>query len=254
VSRSPRLAPLAAAAAALALAGTTVGARAQSGDDYTASRDATVSARGARRVEIEGHAGDLRVTGVEGLTEVRVRGTARASRRAWLDDIRLDARREGDVVVVRADIPDGRDGWNGGYAMRALDLVIEVPRGLDAVVSDGSGDLRVRGVGALELRDGSGSIEVEDVASAVIRDGSGEVRARDVRGDLRVSDGSGSIEAERVRGTVTVERDGSGTVDVRGVGGDLVVQNGRAGRIQYADVRGRVDVPQDRRRARERRW
>src|SRR5687768_15041427 len=89
----------------LALAASTAGA--QRDDDHTAPRNATVDAAGARLVRVDARAGELRVTGVEGLREVRIRGTARASDRDDLDDIRLTAERRGDVVEVRVDIPGG---------------------------------------------------------------------------------------------------------------------------------------------------
>ncbi len=222
-------------------------------DEYTAPREATVNARGARRLSVESGAGFLRVRGVEGLTEVRVRGTARASRRAGLEEIRLVARRDGDVVVVRADLPDrAHDGWSDD-GVRALDLTLEVPRGIAADVVDGSGELEIRGVGPLDLKDGSGEIGVEDVGPTRIEDGSGEIDVRDVRGDLRVADGSGGIEVRGVRGSVVVERDGSGGIGVRDVEGDLIVERGRARGIDYAGVRGRVTVPSDERDRRARR-
>jgi hypothetical protein len=227
-------------------------ARAQGDDEYTSRRDAEVDARGARRVEVEGRAGSLRVVGVDGLRQVRVRGVARASRREWLDEVRLVARREGDAVVVRADIPERN--WDGGWGgTRALDLVVEVPRGIDADVEDGSGEAVIRGVGALAVTDGSGELDIEDAESVEVRDGSGEVRVADVRRDVRVADGSGDITVARVGGAVVVERDGSGGVDVRAVGGDLVVDRRRPSGITYADVRGRVQVPLAR-RARLRDW
>jgi hypothetical protein len=243
VPRARRLPPSARAALCAALALAPAAATAQRDDEHTGPRDAAVDARGARRVVVEGRAGFLRVRGVDGLAEVRVRGTARASRRAVLDEIRLVARREGDVVVVRADIPDRYDGWDDD--LRALDLTVEVPRGIAADVVDGSGELEVRGVGALDLRDGSGSVDVEDVGPTRIEDGSGEIRVRDVRGDLRLADGSGSIEVRRVRGSVVVERDGSGGVDVQDVGGDFTVERGRGRGVTHAGVRGRVTLPDD---------
>jgi hypothetical protein len=244
-----RFRPLPALALALALApGAAAAQRYDRDDEYTAPREADVDARGARRLEVEGRAGFLRIRGVDGLTQVRVRGTARASRRASLDEIRLVARREGDVVVVRADIPD-REGWDGD-GHRALDLTLEVPRGIEADVVDGSGELEIRGVGRLDLKDGSGEIDLEDVGATRVEDGSGEIRARDVRGDLRLSDGSGGIEVSRVRGSVIVESDGSGGIDVRGVEGDFTVDRARARGIDYADVRGRVNLPRDERRGR----
>jgi hypothetical protein len=220
--------------------------------EYTAERNATVDARGARRVEVEGQSGTLRVVGVSGISEARVRGTARASREAWLADIKLVARREGDVLVVRADIPDwderrwGSDDWDEG-GTRSLDLVVEVPRGIAARVDDGSGAAEVRGVGALELHDGSGELEIADVASLDVTDGSGELRITGVRGDVRVRDGSGAVVVRDVRGTVTVVSDGSGSIDVNDVEGDFVVERDGSGGIDYADVRGDVSVPRRRR-------
>jgi hypothetical protein len=224
--------------------------------DHTARRDTTLDARGARRVQVEGRAGSLRVAGVAGLREVRVRGTARASEARWLDEIRLEARRDGDVVRVRADIPDQVHvgWWDGRSSYRALDLVVEVPAGIDADVSDGSGDLEVQGVGALTLEDGSGEVRIRDVRSADVRDGSGDVHVDGVRGDVRLEDGSGSLLVARVGGAVRVERDGSGEVDVRDVTGDLVVDRSRGEGIRYENVRGRVEIPEPReaRRARTR--
>ena len=215
--------------------------------EYTAERTATVDARGARRVEVEARSGTLRVVGVAGLSQARIRGTARASRESWLADIKLDARREGDVVVVRADIPDWEErDWTDGGGTRALDLVIEVPRGIAARVEDGSGEAELRGLGALELRDGSGAIEVADVGSLDVTDGSGELRISGVRGDVRVRDGSGAVIARDVTGTLTVLSDGSGSIEVDGVGGDFVVERDGSGGIDYADVRGAVSVPRRR--------
>ena len=174
-----------------------------------------------------------------------MKGTARRRAARELDDIRLVARREGDVIVARADIPDRSDDDGGASGMRALDLTVEVPRGIAADVVDGSGELEVRGVGALDVRDGSGAIELEDVGPTRVEDGSGEIRVRDVRGDLRVADGSGDVQVRGVRGSVVVERDGSGGIDVRDVTGDLTVDRSRARGIAYAGVRGRVSVPSD---------
>jgi hypothetical protein len=244
------------AALALALAPSGAVAQWNARDDgpdyYAAPREAAVDARGARRLRVEGRAGFLRVVGVEGLTAVRVRGTARASRRAALDEIRLVARRDGDIILVRADIPDRTTGDHGGFGdhvrgddVRALDLTLEVPRGIAADVADGSGDLEVRGVGVLDVQDGSGGITLEDVGPTRVEDGSGEIRVADVRGDLRVADGSGDIAVRRVRGSVTVDPGGSGGIDVREVDGDLTVERARARGLAYAGVRGRVTVPSD---------
>lgn len=248
-------------------------ARAQ--DGYTAPRNADVDARGARVVEIQAHAGSLRVEGRSGLSQVRVRGTARASNRAQLDGIKLIAERRGNAVFIKADIPDDRRIWgglNGNTDYRGLDLVIEVPIALALDVGDGSGEASFVNVGALALSDGSGEIEVRGARGNVsVNDGSGSIDVDGVEGNLQIHDGSGGIRARNVTGDVTVETDGSGNINVSGVGGtmrvgndgsgsidvdrvagDFVVDNDGGGSIRYATVKGRVDIP-ERKRDREHR-
>jgi len=239
--------------------------------NYSAPRNAVVDAAGARTVEVEAAAGSLRVEGKPGLRQVQVTGTARASSQQFLTQIRLIAERRGDVVFIKADIPDRwRDNWNNYSA--SLDLVIEVPQGINADVSDGSGDAKVFNVGSLDAKDGSGDFSVDGAAGAVrIVDGSGQLTIENVGGDINVSDGSGEIEvrnvmgsftvesdgsggiyATEVRGSVIVESDGSGNIEVNKVGRDFKVDSKGSGSIDYASVTGQVDIP-ERHRGRGRR-
>jgi hypothetical protein len=239
-------------------------ARTHDGREHSAPRVGTIDAEGARLVRVTGEAGDLRVVAVDGAREVRVRGTARASRASGLDEIKLEMRRNGDELVVRAVVPSrsGRS-WFGGPTRRALDMVVEVPASLEAAVTDGSGDLEVRGVSALDLTDGSGNVRVSDVRGPVrltdgsgeveltgtagdvwLKDGSGEVRVRDVAGSLVVDDdGSGGLSASGVRGDVLVRNDGSGDIDVSDVGGRFIVAQDGSGEVRHHDVRGGVEIP-----------
>jgi DUF4097 and DUF4098 domain-containing protein YvlB len=254
----------AAFAAAPFLIGST--AHAQWSNAYTAPRNAVVDASGARSVEVEGGAGSLRVEGKPGLRQVQVSGTARASSKQFLNQIKLIAERRGDVVFIKADIPDQswRDNSSG-----SLDLVVEVPQGINADISDGSGDLKVLNVGSLDASDGSGDFSVVGAAGSVhitdgsgnllienvggdvtVNDGSGDINVRNVTGSFTVeSDGSGSIYATDVRGSVIVQSDGSGEIDVNRVGRDFKVESKGSGSIDYTAVAGQVDVP-DRRRGR----
>jgi DUF4097 and DUF4098 domain-containing protein YvlB len=257
----------AAFAAAPFLLGST--AYAQSSSDYTSPRNAVVDAAGARTVEVEAAAGSLRVEGKAGLRQVQVTGTARASSQQFLSQIRLIAERRGDVVFIKADIPEQDWNYRHDNYSAALDLVIQVPQGINAEVSDGSGDAKVLNVGSLEASDGSGDFSLDGAAGSVrITDGSGNLTIANVGGDVRVSDGSGeidvrnvtgsftvetdgsgSIHATDVRGSVVVENDGSGEIEVNKVGRDFRVENKGSGSIDYSAVLGQVDVP-DRRRGR----
>lgn len=232
---------------------------------YTAPRDATVPASRAERIEVIGRAGSLRIDGRSGARAVTVRGTARASSRSALNDIKLIAEERSGTIYIEADIPEHRD-WNDDD-QQALDLVIEVPRDLLLTVEDGSGELEIRNVGPLELSDGSGSAVVEHVGGNLrVKDGSGELHITDVKGDVEVTDGSGELEIRDVDGgveigqkgsgelritsvakSVRVRSKGSGAVDVNHVGGDFIVERASTGNIEYSDVKGRVEVPERRR-------
>jgi hypothetical protein len=238
-------------------------AQAQWSTPYTAPRNATVDAAGAKSVEVEAAAGELRVEGKEGLRQVQVTGTARSNSQQVLSQIKLIAERRGDVIFIKADMPD--EDWRNNLDnyTAILDLVIQVPRGIDAAVSDGSGDARITDVGSLEATDGSGNLSVVGAAGTVrITDGSGDLKIENIGGDLRVRDGSGDINARNVTGSFTVESDGSGGIyasDVRGsvivqsdgsgdveankVGKDFRVESKGSGGINYSEVSGQVDIP-----------
>jgi DUF4097 and DUF4098 domain-containing protein YvlB len=210
------------------------------------------------------------VEGKAGLRQVQVTGTARSSSQQFLTQIKLIAERRGDVVFIKADIPDSDGNRDDDYSA-ALDLVIEVPQGINAEVGDGSGDTKILNVGSLDASDGSGSFSVIGAAGSVrITDGSGDLTIENVGGDVKVndgsgditvrnvtgsftveSDGSGGIYATDVRGSVVVQNDGSGSIEVNKVGKDFTVESKGSGSIDYADVSGRVDIP-DRRRDRHR--
>jgi hypothetical protein len=239
-------------------------------DAFTAPRNAIVDAGGAKSIEVEAAAGSLRVEGKPGLRQVQVTGTARASSQQILNQIKLIAERRGDLVYIKADIPED-DDWDGGNYSAGLDLVIQVPQGINAEVSDGSGDAKIYNVGALEATDGSGDFLVQGAAGSVrVTDGSGNLTIENVTGDVRVSDGSGDVNvrnvsgsfivesdgsgglyATDVRGSVVVESDGSGNIGVNKVGKDFTVNSKGSGTIDYAEVAGRIDIPE---RHRDRRY
>ena len=237
---------------------------------YSDERNASVPVAGARGIRIDARAGSLRVEGKSGLTQVRVRGVARSNQRGRLSDIRLVAERRGSDIYIKADIPetDGDDWRFGEGPQMALDLVIEVPVTLPLEVDDSSGEAHFVNTGRLTLEDGSGEIEVQGARGSVeIEDGSGEIDIDGVEGDVVVSDGSGEITIENVTGDVTIEDDGSGSIDVSEVGGtlrvgsdgsgdidvgrvagDFVVNSDGSGGIKYSNVKGRVQIPERRRR------
>jgi DUF4097 and DUF4098 domain-containing protein YvlB len=242
--------------------------RAQS-DGITSPRNASVNAAGAHLLRVEAGAGILRILGRPGLTQVEVKGTARANSESVLRDIHLIAERRGDEVFIKSEMPNENFSWFNNGNSGALDLIIEVPQGMSARVDDGSGDAEIRGVGDLDASDGSGEFTVDGASSVHItdgsgglsisnvqgdvsvRDGSGDVVARNVNGSFTIeSDGSGGIFATDIRGSVIIERDGSGEVNATRIGRDFVIRSKGSGSVTYSAVTGRVDIPERKRRDR----
>jgi hypothetical protein len=242
-------------------------------DAYTAPRNAVVNTAGARLIKVSAGAGFLHINGRSGTTQVQVTGVARASSRQILDQIRLVAERQGDVVMIKMVVPEETSSfWNlfRGNFYQALDLTIEVPAGLPLDVSDGSGETTIKGTGPVTIVDGSGDLELSGIGGKVnITDGSGNIIIRGVDGDVYVDDGSGNIDANNVTGNFTIGDDGSGTVDIMGVGGtmrinqkgsgpvnvsrvggDFVVDSKGSGSISYDTVKGAVTIPERKRRSR----
>jgi hypothetical protein len=80
--------------------------------------------------------------------------------------------------------------------------------------------IRLRRVGAVEVRTASGEVDVEGAGGLVdVMTESGDVHVRHVRGDVRVLSLSGEVEVECVTGRVNVNNT-SGSVALARVGGD----------------------------------
>lgn len=253
--------PLFCAVLTLAVAAPQLNAQSRNNCRYDAERSATVNAGGARLLDVDAGAGGLRIEGKPGLTEVRIRGHACASDRDLLDDIKLEARREGDRIIIRANKQDddNRSNWLGNH-YRTLDVVMEVPAGIAASIDDGSGEMYLSALGNTEIDDGSGEIEGHDLGAVRLDDGSGSITLTDVRGAVEIQDGSGEIELRNIGGAIDID-DGSGEINVRGarnnvrvsdssggisvmdVAGDFIVREDGSGEIDYENVRGKVDIP-----------
>jgi hypothetical protein len=238
------------------------------GCKYKGERAAAVDADGVTAVEIFALAGELRVRGHQGATQVKASGDACASREDMLEVIDITVQRHGDRVRILAEMPDisGETNrkWRDEYAI--MDLDIDLPDTVSVSVHDSSGDLLVRNVSGAEVTDSSGDIELENISGSVLipQDSSGDIRMSEVgavtiqvdsSGEIYVEDAdsvtiandtSGDINLKRIQGNVLIGNDSSGRISVRDVGGNFVVENDTSGGIRYVEVAGAVSLPDDR--------
>ncbi len=211
---------------------------------YSEVRDLTLDAAGLDGLSIEAGAGSLEVVGVEGADSIQVTATIQleerneAKARELIEERAvLTLERSGSTGELVAKF-DG--GWWGGSG--AIALEVQVPRGLELFVEDGSGSMKIlRTGGDVAIDDGSGSIVVEGVGALIIEDGSGSIDVEDANGDVRIVDGSGSIKVHGVQGSVTVD-DGSGSINVSDVEFDVIIEDDGSGGVNVSNVRGRVDA------------
>lgn len=228
---------------------------------HEVERRVGVEAAGAALLRIESGSGFVRVDGRSELGEVRVVARLCASERDYLDEMDVVLERQGARIELVTRYPENRRRvWRGNDYAR-IDLVVEAPAGIDADVSDGSGEIELNDLGAARVEDGSGEIRISRARGAVrIDDGSGSIELREIGGPVEIEDGSGGIDIDGVEGTVELAdgsgsisvrgvsgdvriRDGSGSISVRDVGGDLVVREDGSGSLDWSGVQGRVDVP-----------
>lgn len=214
--------------------------------EYRDQRELDLDASGVTVLEVAAAAGSLEITGEPGLERIVVRGVACASDDDRLDAIRLVERREGDRVVVAAEMPESGSGWFGNSYQR-LDLNFRVPARMALEVSDSSGDASIRGVAAASVQDSSGDLDIRDIAGDLsITDSSGDIDVRGVGGGLRIpSDSSGDIEVAGVEGDVVIEHDSSGDIELREVRGSARVEVDSSGSIDFADIDGDAFVGTD---------
>jgi Putative adhesin len=249
---------------------------------YSAERTARIDGS-VQKVVIKAGAGGLIVRGAD-RDSVEARGRACASSQDLLNAIQLETRRDGDTVYVKTVFPEDDASWFVFTRYAYLDLTLNVPKSAalsiedgsgdlelydarTAVVTDSSGDQTLRNIaGDLDVTDSSGDIRIEHVAGNLsLKDSSGDIDVRDVQGNVEVpvdssgdmsfvkvagnvqivNDSSGDIEIDDVQRDVTIDVDSSGGIHAERVGGNFTVGADGSGGITYAQVVGRVSLPQN---------
>lgn len=211
---------------------------------YSAPRNAELDASDLKLLSVEIGPDNLAIQGQPGLTKIVVRGTACASNEKWLQDIKVEASRQGDTASVIAR--DGDHGivlslFGGSYAYLKLD--VRVPQSLAVKLQEGSGDANAGNLAALDATLGSGDLKVRGIAGELgLRVGSGDVVAGDV-GSLNLSSvGSGDVSVDGVRGDAHAGAVGSGDLGLRNVKGSVSIGSVASGDVKLAEVGGSVSA------------
>jgi len=199
------------------------------------------------QLSIDAGAGDLKITGVAGQSEITVVAKVLGDNLSD-DDYVLSLEKKGDKAVLTAQFNDNT------YNNESIDLTVSMPSSLALVVDDKSGDISIESVSnGLTLNDRSGDINLSKIAGlmriedrsgdvtgddlrgdVIINDRSGEIRLKNVVGDVNIDDSSGDIRATNISGVVTVE-DSSGDININGAA-DFKLKNDGSGDVSLRNI------------------
>ena len=212
--------------------------------DYQEERQLELDADGVAALYIEAGAGSLKVRGEDGATSIVVVATIQVdtsdedrAREVIEERMTLSLDRDGDQARLESFFHN--NGWANSDGSIALD--IEMPRGIQLYVDDGSGSITIEDVESdVEIEDGSGSLKIYNVHRVDVDDGSGSIVVENATGDVNVVDGSGSITITGVGGSVRID-DGSGSITIDDVENDVIIEEDGSGGVSVADVRGSIE-------------
>jgi len=209
---------------------------------FSASRNVDVEATGIKKLIVEAGAGDLRINGVQGASRLHGVGEACANSQERLDAIRLEARRDGDTMFIRAVLNSDDSKRHRDW----MDVSLDVPSTLQTNVDDSSGDLFITQVAGARVHDSSGDQVIRDIEGHVeVTDSSGDVEIKNVRGNVNVSDSSGDVVIADVNGNVSIPVDSSGGLSFRRIHGEVHIASDSSGDISIADVNKDVRIDHD---------
>lgn len=171
-----------------------------------AAVDRQFDAGDAQTVAVVGTTGDVTVLGTD-RDDVAVEGEIAAASESALEDASVDARREGDQLVVDATT-DGSDSWFQFGPGISVDVDVEVPSDLAVDRVDVStGDVAVSDVaGAVTADVATGDVEVDGVEEPVTVEAStGDVTVEGPVASLETTTGAIEATVDGVAEPATVE-------------------------------------------------
>lgn len=201
----------------------------------------------AGNVRVVGAAGDrLQIHAVK-----KVRADVEAEARAFLDEIKVDRRREDDRWVIEATWPNRRP-----REVRSAEVSFEIdlPRSMRLETQITSGSVEATGIAEARLRTSSGDLVVRDLGGALdAHTSSGSVRAIRVAGPLQAHVNNGGVRIEECAGPVEAHvssgrielREAPGRVRATVSSGDIEVELGASAEAPEVELQtnsGRIQL------------
>lgn len=220
-------------------------------------RQLQLNAAGLTELKAETEAGDVKIMGVQGLSQVELTADLYASEDR---PFTLSLEKQGSVALLKA-VGGPCIGICTGSSAYA-DIVIRVPAELALTLEDGSGDISIEGLSSdLVIEDDSGHLTVQGGRNLVLEDDSGNVSLTQLSGNLTLDDDSGDLFIQHVAGTVLVDddsgdieiqqvkgmvsiSDGSGDIHVQQAGGFTLLDDG-SGELKIDQINGPVSLNKD---------
>lgn len=179
-------------------------------------------------------AGQLTITGVEGLEKITV--TADIYYHENTPYV-FTLKKHDDEAELIVKFEKHRNTQPNPY----IDLNISVPAAMMLTLNDGSGGIDIKNMTAnIQLNDGSGNIKIVGGHHLEINDGSGSINIRNNSGNTQIIDGSGDMNIQNSAGNMTID-DGSGDMDIENITGNIKINDG-SGDINVHSSQGKVTL------------
>jgi hypothetical protein len=214
--------------------------RAVTGDERERSRveEWSVPREGAAALRLQNPGGNLRFLAstddrIRVVAEKKVQGGDARAAEAFLEQMTLSRRRDGERWLFEASWPRPDRGWQQSAH---VNWEVRLPRGMRLEAETGGGNVSAEEIASARLRTGGGNMAAKRIAGPTdLHTGGGNVALRET-GEARIHTGGGNVEVTGAHGSVNLET-GGGNVSVDGCDGALVAQTG-GGNMEVRGVRG----------------
>lgn len=210
------------------------------------TNDWTMAAEDAARLHVTTPCGAIRVTASEGddialHAEKQVRGSHEAAVEAFLKEIEVERRRDGDAWVVEARWP-----MPPPLSIRSVgvNLRIEAPARLRVEADAHNGQIEVEGMASVRVHTANGRVSVRNVKGGV--DAETRNGAMDLglcAGGIQARTSNGKVSASSCEGSLALSTS-NGAVEVQGATGPLEASTSN-GAIEASLVQASVPVQVD---------